>query len=192
MPGCLYCYVRTSLYHADTSDCSISFFSFPHPKAHVRYDLVGLPCTIRSGSSFGSCLYNINLRATHTTILRIRGVTIPIYLVSRATDSIRPCVVLFKTVTIPTSDPKSEFLCQSSLSCAEPTDPLNTSYAWDVSHALITTYHPYCHSPSALTEYLKQKLRLQRAKRLGHSLTAQVEQHIPLECNTYASTSWYA
>ena len=28
-------------------------------------------------------------------------------------------------------------------------------------------YHPYCHSPSALTEYLKQKLRHQRAKRLG-------------------------
>ena len=34
-------------------------------------------------------MYNINLRATHTTILSIRGVTIPIYLVSSATDSIR-------------------------------------------------------------------------------------------------------
>ena len=74
-------------------------------------------------------------------------------------------------------------MCQSSLSCAEPTDPLNTLYAWDISHALVTTYHPYCHSPSALTEYLKQKLCLQRAKRLGRSLTAQVEQHVPLERN---------
>ena len=108
---------------------------------------------------------------------------IPIYLVSSTTDSIRLHVVLFKTVTIPTSDPKSEFLCQSSISCAEPTDPLNTSYAWDISHAFVTTYHPYCQSPSALTEYLKQKLHLQRAKRLGHSLIAQVEQNVPLEHN---------
>ena len=61
--------------------------------------------------------------------------------------------------------------------------PLNTSYAWDISHALVTTYHPYCHSPSALTEYLKQKLRLQRAKRLGCSLLAPVKQNIQLECN---------
>ena len=68
-------------------------------------------------------MYDINLRATHTTILSIRGVPIPIYLVSSATDSIRRRVVLFKLVPIPTSDPKSEFLCQSSLSCAEPTDP---------------------------------------------------------------------
>ena len=61
--------------------------------------------------------------------------------------------------------------------------PLNTSYAWDISHALVTTYHPYCHSPSALTEYLKQKLRHQRAKHLGRSLSAQVEQNVPLERN---------
>ena len=39
-------------------------------------------------------------------------------------------------------------------------------------------YHPYCHSPSALTEYLKQRLRLQRAKRLGRSLPAQVELNV--------------
>ena len=56
-------------------------------------------------------------------------------------------------------------------------------YAWEISHALVTTYHPYCHSPSALTEYLKQKLRIQRAKRLGRSPSAQVEQNIPLEHN---------
>ena len=60
-------------------------------------------------------LYDINLRATDTTILSIRGVTIPIYFVSSATDSIRQRIVLFKSVTILTSDPKSEFLCQSSL-----------------------------------------------------------------------------
>ena len=108
---------------------------------------------------------------------------IPNHLVSSATDSIRQRVVLFKPVPVPSSDPKSEFLCQSSLSCAEPTDPLNTAYAWDISHALVTTYHPYCHSPSTLTEYLKQKLRHQRAKRLGRSLSAQVEPNVPLERN---------
>ena len=47
-------------------------------------------------------------------------------------------------------------------------------------------YHPYYHNPSALTEYLKQKLWLQRAKRLGRSLPAQVEQSVQLERNTYA------
>ena len=129
-------------------------------------------------------LYNINLGATHTTILSTRGVTIPIYLFSSATDSIRRRIVLFKAVTILTSDPKSEFLCQSSFSCAEPADPLNTSYAWDISHTLVTTYHPYCHSPSALTKYLKQKLRHQQAKRLGCSPSAQVEQNVPLERNS--------
>ena len=45
-------------------------------------------------------------------------------------------------------------------------------------------YHPYCHSPSALTEYLKQRLRLQRAKRLGRSLPAQVEPNVQPERNT--------
>ena len=130
-------------------------------------------------------MYDINLRAVHTTILSIRGVTIPIDLVSSATDSIKRRVVLFKPVTVPTSDPKSEFLCQLSLSCTEPTDPLEpTSYAWDISHTLVTTYHPYCHSPSALTEYLKQKLHLQQAKRLGCSLPTQVEQNVPLKHNT--------
>ena len=72
--------------------------------------------------SFDSFLYDINLGATHTTILSIGGVTIPIYLVSSTMDSIRWCVVLFKAVTILTSDLKSEFLCQSSFSCAELLD----------------------------------------------------------------------
>src|ERR1700744_1876666 len=48
---------------------------------------------------------------------------IPIYFVRSATDSIRQRIVLFKLVTVQTSDPKSEFLCQSSLCCAEHADP---------------------------------------------------------------------
>ena len=44
-------------------------------------------------------------------------------------------------------------------------------------------YHPYCHSPGALTEYLKQKLHHQRARCLGRSPPAQVEQNVPLERN---------
>ena len=68
-------------------------------------------------------LYDINLRATTTTILSTRGVMIPIYFVRSAMDSIRQLIVLFKLVTIQTSDPKSEFLCQSSLCCTEPADP---------------------------------------------------------------------
>ena len=125
-------------------------------------------------------LYDINLRATTTTILSTRGVMI------HATDSIRWCIVLFKLVTVQTSDPKSEFLCQLSLCCAEPADPpppQTTLDAWDISHALTNMYHPYCHSPSALTKYLKAKLHSQRAKHLSRSLPAQVEQNIPLECN---------
>ena len=52
-------------------------------------------------------------------ILSTRGVTIPIDLVSSATDSIWRCVVLFKPVLVRTSDLKSEFLCQSSLQVAQ-------------------------------------------------------------------------
>ena len=80
---------------------SFTFFSLPYTKAHVQYNLASFSCTIRTGSSL---LYDINLGATHTTILSIRGVMIPIYLVSSTTDSIRQCVVLFKAVPIPTSD----------------------------------------------------------------------------------------
>ena len=78
------CYVWTSLQYADTSDCIVSFLT-PHIEAHVRYNLLSLSCTIQS---FGSSLYDINLGATATTILRIRGVQIPIDLVSSATDSL--------------------------------------------------------------------------------------------------------
>ena len=77
----------------------------------VRYNLESCLRTIRSRGSF---LYDINLRATATIVLRIRGVQIPIDLVSSATDSYRRSVVLFKPMSVPTSDPKSEFLYQSS------------------------------------------------------------------------------
>ena len=161
-----------------------SFLSPPsYPWSPVQYGSRLSLCTIRS---CGLCLYDINLGATTTTILSTRGVTIPIGLVSSAMDSIRRHGVLFKPVPILTSDLKSEFLWQSSLSCTEPTDPPETtSYAWDISHTLTTMYHPYCHSPGALTEYLKDKLCCQWAKRLSHSLPAQVEPNVLLGHNKY-------
>ena len=73
--------------------------------SRVRYDLV---------AHFLGFLYDINLKATYTTIPSTRGVQIPIDLVSSTTDFIWRCVVVFKAVPIPTSDLKSEFLCQSS------------------------------------------------------------------------------
>ena len=51
--------------------------SLPYTEAHVQYE---------SGLRL---LYDITLRATTTMILSTRGVTIPIDLVSSATDSIR-------------------------------------------------------------------------------------------------------
>ena len=71
----------------------------------LRYDLLSL---------YVLFMYDINLGATATTIPSTRGVQIPIDLVSSATDSFRRSVVLFKPVRLPVSDPKSEFLCQSS------------------------------------------------------------------------------
>ena len=96
---------------------------------HVRYDL----------ATFS--MYNINLRAAHTTILSIRGVTIPIDLVSSATNSIRQHVVLFKSVTVPTSDPKSEFLCQS---CYDRTSLIRR---------YIGLHHFFSHSPTPKPMY---------------------------------------
>ena len=91
-------------------------------------------------------MYNIYLRATTTMILSIGGVMIPIDLVSSAMDSIRRCVVLFKSVPISTSEPKPEFLCQLSVCCAEPADPLN--------HLVCLGYLPRLH-PSRITLMLK-------------------------------------
>ena len=100
----------------------------------VRYDLVS------------AILYDINLGATTTTILSIRGVTIPIDLVSSATDSIRRRVVLFKPVTVRTSDPKSEFLCQSSYIAQNLQAPLK--------HLVHLGYlpHPHHHVSSLLSQ----------------------------------------
>ena len=106
----------------------------------VQYDLVTFLIAIRAVDFL---LYNINLRATPTMILSIGGVAISIYLVSSATDSIRQCVAVLKPVTIPTSDFKSEFLCQSSLSCTEPADP--------PEHLIRLGYLPRpCHHVSSL------------------------------------------
>ena len=91
------------------------------------YDMIwqSNPCTIRSEVPFRLVLYDINLGATHTTIPSTRGVQIHISLVSSTTDSIRRLVVLFKPVRIPTSDLKSEFLCQSSYIAQNLQAPLN-------------------------------------------------------------------
>ena len=68
------------------------------------------------------------------------------------------------------------------MSVAKLADPPRTTlYAWDISHTFTTLYHPYSHEPSALTEYLKQKLHKQRAQHQSCSHHAQVEQNIPLE-----------
>ena len=119
----IYYYVTFGLHLTTQIRRTASFLTFflPSPKPLydtiwrlllVRYDLVDYP------------LYDINLGATHTTILSTRGVQIPIDLVSSTTDSFWRCVVLFKPVRIPTSDPKSEFLCQSSLIAQNLQTPL--------------------------------------------------------------------
>ena len=117
------CYDLIGLHsYADTLDCSLFSFFFPSTEAHVRYrsnfkalyDTICRPHHVQY-YLIGSLVYDINLRATNTTILSVRGVTIPIDLVISAMDSIRQSVVLFKPVLSPTSDPKSEFLCQSSV-----------------------------------------------------------------------------
>ena len=107
--------------YADTLDCIVSFFFSSLPTkpmydtilwcVHVWYDLNSCSGTIWS---LDDSLYDINLGATATTIPRTRGVQIPIDLVSSATDSYRRTIVLFKPMSVPTSDLKSEFLCQSS------------------------------------------------------------------------------
>ena len=119
-------------YFADTLDCLFPSPLFLPPKP--MYDTICQlqPCTIWIWSQSYvwynlavSTMYDINLGATNTTILSTRGVTIPICFVSSTTDSIRQRVVLFKPVTVPTSDPKSEFLCQSSSIAQNLQAPLN-------------------------------------------------------------------
>ena len=113
--------LRSDFTHTQIHRTASFLFLIPTPKPMydmisrlvcVRYDLLAFLCTIWS---FCFLLYDINLGATITTILRIRGVQIPIDLVSSATDSYRRSVVLFKPMLAPTSDLKSEFLYQLSL-----------------------------------------------------------------------------
>ena len=81
-------------------------------------------------------------------------------------------------------DLRSEFSCQSSLEVQNiQIPPLNTSYAWDISHTLAALYHPYAHKPAALTEYPKRKLQVQRAKHQSCSHPAHVEWNVPLGRN---------
>ena len=108
-------------YFTDTWDCLFPtpFFLSLKPMYNMIWRL--WPCTIQS-DNFDHVqynlttlmVYNINLGATNTMLLSTRGVTIPICFISSTTHSIRRRIVLFKPVTVPTSDPKSEFLCQSS------------------------------------------------------------------------------
>ena len=86
-----------ALLYADTSDCFLS--SFPHPLIGLLYfyDLILLmrsylatsrPVRYTSSVAIRSTMYDTHLRATHTTTSSIRGVQIPIYLVSNTTDSL--------------------------------------------------------------------------------------------------------
>ena len=72
---------------------------------HVSYDLAG------------PFMYNINLGATTTTSLSIRGVIIPIDLVISTTGLFMVNHSSIKPVPLAYSDLKSEFLCQSSQHC---------------------------------------------------------------------------
>ena len=38
-------------FYADTLDCIVYLLFRPNPKAHVRYNLLLLPCTIRSAAA---------------------------------------------------------------------------------------------------------------------------------------------
>ena len=94
-----------ALLHADTLDCLLS--PLPHPLIGLLYfyDLIWLmrshlaaSCLVRYSSDVAirSLVYDTYLRATHTPTSSIRGVQIPIYLVSDATDSLQRSVAVFK------------------------------------------------------------------------------------------------
>ena len=97
--GRMLCLDYTS--YADASDCLVSFscltpFHRSPCTIQSREGVSIVSCTIQSGSFGCGVLYDINLRATHTTIPSTRGVEIRISLVSSATDSIWRRVVVFK------------------------------------------------------------------------------------------------
>ena len=114
------CYILIGLHIPQIHRTALfPFPSPPLPKAHVWYNLMTRD-VYDNILQISSCTISIS---EPRILLSIRGVTIPIYFVNSTTDSIRWRIVLFKSVTVLTSDPKSEFLCQSSLYCAEPADP---------------------------------------------------------------------
>ena len=88
-----------ALLYADTSDCFLS--SLP-PSSHrasvlLRSHLAtSRPVRYTSSVAIRSTMYDTHLRATHTTTSSIRGVQIPIYLVSDATDSLQRSVAVLK------------------------------------------------------------------------------------------------
>ena len=100
------CYIFLfALLYADTSDCFPS--SIPHPLIGLLYfyDPIWLTrsylvasCLVRysSGVVIRSLMYDTHLRATDTTTSSIRGVQIPIYLVSNTTDSLQRSVAVLK------------------------------------------------------------------------------------------------
>ena len=60
------------------------------------YLVASCPVRYSSGVVIRSLMYDTHLRATHTTTSSIRGVQIPIYLVSDATDSLQQSVAVLK------------------------------------------------------------------------------------------------
>ena len=145
-----------------------------------------MPCTISiwcCDMILPALLYDIHLRATHMTTSSIGGVQIPIYLVSSTTDSLQQSVVVLKLYQQQTQTLGLSSCVNLVSKYGTYRSPLNTSYAWDISRALATLYHPYAHEPSALTEYLKRKLQVQRAKCQSRSHPAHVKQNVPLERN---------
>ena len=106
--GVMLCsFLSFALLHADTSDFPFPLLPHPHIRACVllQFNLTAtilsyclMPCTI----SIWCCdtilsipMYDTYLRATYTTTSSIRGVSIPIYLVSSTTDSLWRSVVVF-------------------------------------------------------------------------------------------------
>src|ERR1700744_107603 len=105
MTPCMLRFFLPALLHADTLDCLLP--PLPHPLIGPLYfyDLIWLmrfylvtSCLVRYSSDvvIRSLVYDTYLRATHMTTSSIRGVQIPICLVSNATDSLQRSVAVLK------------------------------------------------------------------------------------------------
>ena len=106
--GVMLCsFLSFALLHADTSDCPFPLLPHPHIRACVLlwFNLTAtilsyclMPCTISiwcCNTILSIPMYDTYLRATYTTTSSIRGVSIPIYLVSSTTDSLWQSIVVF-------------------------------------------------------------------------------------------------